>query len=621
MPHITRKTFIKSGAAAVLSAPLLRMGARADEVLVERLQEFGYDEVVVGGRLRAQFDANHAFFMALSEDSMLKPYRLRTGLPAPGDDLGGWYSDDPAYDPHGISNGYVPGGTLGQYISGLARAYAITKAPATRAKVERLVHGLAPALSEKFYRGYHTPTYTYDKIERGLLDAWRYAGVREALPLIDKATDAISPYLPEKALSRTELYLRPHANEADCWDESYTLPENFLLTYKATGNERYRKLAIRFLQDDTLFNPLAGGVNALVGKHAYSHMNALSSAFQAWLTLGSEKHFRAAKNGFDFVAAQSFVTGGWGPLERFREPGSAEIGGSLFEHHDHFETGCGTYAHFKLCRYLMCETGDSRYGDSMERVLYNAILGALPLQTNGRGFYYSDYNIYRAHKDFRSNRWNCCSGSFPQVTADYAISAFFRSSRALFVNLYVPSRVNFSLGGAKASLRIETTYPYTPQIALLVDTDRAARFAVNLRIPAWAGPHSSVTVNGSTVPSDVLPGRFLSILREWNKGDRIEIEFDMPLRLEAVDPEHPEITAPIAGPLALFALENGAPSADKPNLLAGVPVKVAKSDLMAIRQAAPGASDWTMPSSAGTIRLKPFADIGDEHYRLYHRLS
>jgi uncharacterized protein len=614
MPHITRKTFIKAGAASLLSAPLLHQFAHGESVLAERLTEFGYGDVVMEGRLRAQFDTNHAFFMALSEDSMLKPYRQRTGLSAPGDDLGGWYSDDPAFDPHGSSNGFVPGGPLGQYISGLARAYAITKTPATKAKVQRLVRGLAPTLSEKFYRGYHTPTYTFDKIERGLLDAWRYAGVSEALPLIDKATDAITPYLPEKALSRTELFLRPHANEADCWDESYTLPENFFLTYKATGNERYRKLAVRFLQDDTLFNPLAGGVNALVGKHAYSNMNALSSAFQAYLTLGSEKHFRAAKNGFDFVAAQSFVTGGWGPTERFREPGSAEIGGSLFENHDHFETCCGTYAHFKLCRYLMCETGDSRYGDSMERVLYNAILGALPLQTNGRGFYYSDYNIYRAHKDYRSNRWHCCTGSFSQVTADYAISAFFRSRRALYVNLYVPSRVNFTLGGARAALTVKTTYPYTPNIVLQLDTDRAARFAVNLRIPAWAGPRSSVTVNGTPVPADILPGHFLSILREWNRDDRIEIVFDMPLRLEAVDPEHPEIVAPIAGPLALFALENGTPPA-----LAGVPVKIARTDLMAIRQ--DGAAGWTMPAAAGAVRLKPFADITDEHYRLYHRLA
>ena len=42
---------------------------------------------------------------------------------------------------------------------------------------------------------------------------------------------------------------------------------------------------------------------------------------QAYLTLGSEKHLRAAKNGFDMMAAQSFATGGWGPDEMLRATG------------------------------------------------------------------------------------------------------------------------------------------------------------------------------------------------------------------------------------------------------------------------------------------------------------
>ena len=42
------------------------------------------------------------------------------------------------------------------------------------------------------------------------------------------------------------------------------------------------------------------------------------------------------------------------------------------------------YAHFKLTRYLLRVTRDPRYGDSMERMMYNTILGALPLQRDGR---------------------------------------------------------------------------------------------------------------------------------------------------------------------------------------------------------------------------------------------
>lgn len=624
MVEMTRKAFLHLGAAAAMAgqAPAFAPSTAGDGAPVEPLlAEFGYGDVVLGGRARQQFEANHAFFMALNEDSMLKPYRFRTGLPAPGADLGGWYSDSPDYDPHGSSNGFVPGHALGQYISGLARAYAINRSPVAHAKVERLVRGLAPALSEKFYRGHHNPCYVFDKVEIGLIDAYRYAGVHEALPLLDKAVDAIVPFLPERAMSRAELYLRPHANEADCWDESYTLPENLFLSYKLTGKTRYRDLAVRFLHDASYFNPLAAGNNVLPGLHAYSHVNALSSAMQAYLTLGSRKHLRAAANGFDFVQAQSYVTGGWGPVEEFRAVGSAQIGMSLFTSHDSFETCCGSYAHFKICRYLMRATGDSRYGDSMERIFYNAILGAMPLSPDGRGFYYSDYNSYRGFKTYRQNRWHCCTGSFSQLTADYAISAYFRGKDGAYVNLYIPSKLSFRVGAANATLTQTTDYPYTSNVAISVGCDRPQVFTVALRIPAWAGAATTVAINGKTADAEPVPGTFLHLRREWSDGDRIELTIDRPLRLEAIDLEHPEIVAPAQGPLALFALENlpagQAPQKDKP--IAGVPAKLPKGELFRIRQSGDGAREWRLPAASADIRFKAFCDIGEEHYRLYHR--
>ena len=114
---------------------------------------------------------------------------------------------------------------------------------------------------------------------------------------------------------------------------------------------------------------------------------------QAYLTLGSEKHLRAAKNAFEMLSKQSFATGGWGPDEMLRAPDSPDVAASLTESHNSFETPCGSYAHFKLTRYLLRVTQDSRYGDSMERMMYNTVLGAKPLRADGRTFYYSDYNF------------------------------------------------------------------------------------------------------------------------------------------------------------------------------------------------------------------------------------
>ena len=168
----------------------------------------------------------------------------------------------------------------------------------------------------KFYAGYHLPAYTYDKTSCGLIDAHEFAKCPDALDVHWRATQAALPYLPEKALSRAEQEARPHKMVADAWDETYTLPENFFLAYQRSGNLRYRDLAVRFIEKE-YFDPLAEGQNVLAGEHAYSHMNALSSAMQSYFVLGDDKYLRAAGNGLRMIQEQSYATGGWGPNEAF----------------------------------------------------------------------------------------------------------------------------------------------------------------------------------------------------------------------------------------------------------------------------------------------------------------
>ncbi|HEV2273156.1 MAG TPA: beta-L-arabinofuranosidase domain-containing protein, partial [Acidobacteriaceae bacterium] len=429
-----------------------------------------------------------------------------------------------------------------------------------------------------------------------------------ALRVLDHATDAVLPYLPEKALSRKEMMARPHKNIAYTWDESYTLPENFFLAYKRSGNARYRQLAQRFLQDDSYFNPLAEGENVLPGQHAYSHVNALSSASQAYLVLGSEKHLRAARNGFGFVlTTQSFATGGWGPDERFRPPGRGEMGESLTSTHASFETPCGAYGHFKISRYLMRVTGDSRYGDTMEKVLYNTILGAKPIQPDGKSFYYSDYNN-SASKFFHQDKWPCCSGTFPQITADYGISSYFRSADGIYVNLFVPSELTWRQNGARCSIEQQTQYPNSPEISMRVRSDRPETFAIYLRVPAWAGSKTSIAVNGRPAAAGWKPGTFAELRREWKDGDRIEYTIDMPLTLEAVDPQHPANVALLAGPLSLFATSS----------LNG---RFRRAQLLAARQSSSGSAEWKVPSESEPVVFRPFASISDEKYRLYQQIE
>jgi uncharacterized protein len=607
MSKSTRRRFLTQSAAALAAASLRPAHLLASETTpTAPLRQFDYGQIqLLDGPLLEQFQQNHALYLHLDDDSLLKPFRQLTGQPAPGEDMGGWYSPSADFDPPKNMTGYIPGHTFGQYLSGLARAYAITKDPATQQKVNRLVVGLAPTLTKDFYRDYCLPAYTFDKTNCGLIDAHQFANDPNAFDALNKATDAVLPWLPEKALNREEMAARQHKNISYTWDESYTLPENLYLAYTRGAGDRYRQLARRFLQDDTYFNPLAEGHNVLPGQHAYSHVNALNSAMQAYLVDSSEHHLAAARNGFQFVLDQSFATGGWGPNEGFQKPGTDDLANSLTHTHSSFETPCGAYGHFKITRYLMRVTGQSTYGDSMETILYNTILGTRPYRSDGVGFYYSDYNQNAVKSDYEQ-KWPCCSGTFPQLTADYGISSYFQSPTGLNVNLYVPSRISWRQGAASATLTQQTQYPSSNEVALHLQIDRPERFTLALRIPAWAGPASRVLVNGRSADLHPAPGTWLRIDRTWRNSDRVELSFDMPLRLAPLDSNHPNLVALMRGPVTLFAI-------------LPAPETFTKKSLLSAQRVSTTSNDWLVSTGAEPIRMKPFTVITNEHYRLYQQ--
>jgi uncharacterized protein len=614
----TRRQILKDGALlAAASAALCRKRVWASgstptaaSAITPPLSTFKYSEVqLLDGPLKEQFDHNHDVFLHLNEDALLKPFREREGMAAPGPDMGGWYDNGTDFSPPENFHAFIPGHSFGQYVSGLARAYAVTGHKPTQEKVHRLVRGFGETVepSGKIYAGYHLPAYTFDKTSCGLIDAHEFANCPDALDVHWRATQAVLPYLPEKALSRAEQRARPHKSVADTWDETYTLPENFFLAYQRSGKSEYRALAVRFIEQD-YFGPLAENQNVLPGEHAYSHVNALSSAAQSYLMLGDEKYLRAARNGLRMVQDQSFATGGWGADEAFVEPGKGLLDASLGTTHASFETPCGAYGHFKITRYLLRVTRDSSYGDSMERVLYNTIAGATPIMADGTSFYYSDYNNSGSKVHYR-DKWPCCSGTFPQLTADYGISAYYQSRDGVYVNLFIPSRLSWMQNNTQCSLTQMTDYPRAATTQLALNLARPESFTLYVRIPAWAGAKTSVSVNGRGAQSSIEPGKFLALERSWKDGDRVEIEFEMPLRLEAIDNENRNNVALLHGPIALFAVGE-------------IPGKLSRKDLLSATAVSSSSStDWVVKTAGGLLALRPFSSIMSEGYRLYNRVE
>jgi DUF1680 family protein len=608
---LSRRSFLQSASLVGMAAFSTRLiFADGEDPLL--LKAFDYRDISLApGLAQTQFEQTQAVLLSLNDDSLLKPWRLRAGLSAPGPDMGGWYDEVPLDKTESGGHGFAPAHSTGQWISALSRGYAITGDAATRTKIVKLLDMYGPAISGKFYKNFRFPAYNYDKMVIGLIDAHRYAHVPQALELLDRTTAAAEPHLPRTALDRDDPQKRWRASVGDnttddfLWDESYTMPENLYIASQQGAGDRYRKMAGRYLLDKTYFEPLSENKNVLANHHAYSFCNALSSAMQAYIVTGSRMHLKAAGNGFDMITAtQSFATGGWGPNESFSEPGSGALYKSLTETHRGFETPCGSYAHFKLTRYLLQVTGDGRYGDSMERVFYNTVLGAKRLEPDGHAFYYSDYNVNGSRVYF-PDAWPCCSGTLPQVTADYRIIAYFHDAGGVFVNLYLPSTVKWtSSNGALVTLTQSGEYPLEGEVKLRLKLSRPSEFAVRLRVPAWStqAQPAVVRVNGSRVPVTVQSG-FATLRRKWNSGDQIELDLDLPMRLEAIDSQHSDSVALVRGPLVLFTLAQETPTVTRKQLLAASRVA--------------GHDAWNVETGSGVLQLVPFTSVGDARYRTY----
>jgi DUF1680 family protein len=454
-------------------------------------------------------------------------------LRAPGKPLGGWCKEDSS-------------SVLGQWLSGMARLYRATGDTAVRDKADRLMTEWAKTVKpDGDCRMRH---YAFDKLVCGLVDMRQYAGHPDAPSLLEKTTA-----FARRSFEHSNMVVDPAHNTVyyGLPQEWYTLAENLYRAHQLTGNSDYKTFAEIWLYPQywNKFANTSAAVNAQ-GVHAYSHVNTFSSAAMAHSVTGDPVYLRIIRNAYDYLQnTQCYATGGYGPNERFMKP-DGSLGKALETRSDTFETICGSWAGFKLSRYLMQFTGEARYGDWIERLLYNGVGASLPLRPGGRNFYYSDYRISGAMKVDYWENFTCCSGTYIQNMADYHNLIYYKDASSLYVNLYVASDVTWNRAEGDVQLVQETAYPEAETSTITLETKQAVDFALKLRVPAWSRD-MSVQVNGVDAGVRCRPGEWAVVSRTWKSGDRVEIRIPLRLRTEAVDRQHPDRVAIVRGPVVL----------------------------------------------------------------------
>jgi hypothetical protein len=536
-----RRDFLASVPAAAyalrstLNAPAHSAATVPTVGVTPRLEPFDYSGVTLGpGRAKRQYNEAHELYSSVRDEDILHGYRAAAGLAAPGRPLGGWC---------GVNSNTV----FGQWLSGMSRMSAATGDQAIRDKAALLVSEWAKTIKANGDCGMNH--YPFDKMVCGLVDLQRYARYPEAGPLLERIVSHADKNLERPAAPLADItdnqayYGRPQ--------EWYTLGENLFRAYQLTGEPSTKAFAETWLYH-AYWNKFlsSSSPDDAHGVHAYSHVNTFSSAAMAYEVIGDPRYLAIIRNAYDYMQQfQCYATGGYGPNERFMKI-DGSLGRALDTRSDTFETSCGSWAGFKLARYLLRHTGEARYGDWIERLFYNGIGAALQVSTGLRNFYYADYRVGGGMKVFNWDNCTCCSGTYIQNVADYHNLIYFKDADSLYVNLYVPSDVWWHHAAGDVQLVQETKYPDAETVTLKVETDAPSQFALRFRVPAWT-TGMTANVNGEAVTMDATPGEWATIRRTWTKGDRVELRIPLTFRMEPVDRLHQDRVAVVRGPVVM----------------------------------------------------------------------
>ena len=251
--------------------------------------------------------------------------------------------------------------------------------------------------------------------------------------------------------------------------------------------------------------------------HAHTfHMNFLGF-LQLYQVTGDKSYLRKVEGAWrDIVARQRYITGGVSVGEHYE-------GGHNLPNTGHVVETCATMSWMLLCEKLLELTGDPRYADAIEMLLWNHLPAAQTIDGDGNRYHtplvgWKPLGSYTGH--------DCCSSSGHRIISMIPVFFYAESDDAVYVNQYGPSKATFDLGSrGKVALEQKTRFPEEGTITIKLAMDKPASFSLNLRVPSWCTA-PRITVAGKEA-NGVVPGEYTAITREWKDGDSIEISFPM----------------------------------------------------------------------------------------------
>ncbi len=322
--------------------------------------------------------------------------------------------------------------------------------------------------------------------------------------------------------------------------------------YRVTGKKKYLDLAKFFM--DERGHPHE---RELYGEYSQDHLpvieqtepvgHAVRAAYMyAGMTdvaaLTGDKEYKKALDTLwdNVVGKKMYLTGGIGS-----QSGGESFGGDyeLPNTSAYCET-CAAIANAFWNHRMFLLTGDAKYLDVLERVLYNGIISGIGL--TGDLFFYP--NPLTSHGQHKRSPWftcACCPSNVTRFVPSVPGYVYATKGNDLFVNLFVQNEAEIQTDSQVVHVKQETDYPWNGKIVIAIDPEKAKKFTIAIRIPGWArnqpvpsdlysylkASDEKLRLQVNEIPLDfTVENGFVRIDREWKKGDRIVFDLPMPIR-------------------------------------------------------------------------------------------
>ncbi|NBA88604.1 glycosyl hydrolase [Emticicia sp. CRIBPO] len=525
------------------------LGVRASA----QMQTFGLQEVrLTAGNFKNAGEVDRKYILALNPDRLLAPYLIDAGLPVRSNRYGNWESIG------------LDGHIGGHYLSALSMMYASTGDAELKRRLDYMVGELARC-QEKNGNGYvggipqgkvfwerirkgdidgssfglnntWVPLYNIHKLFAGLHDAWQYTGNQQARTVLIGLGNWFNDLIEPLSQDQIQQVLRT---------EHGGMNEVFADLYVLTRDKKFLDAAQK-LSHKAILEPLLLKQDRLTGLHANTQIPKVIGFEKTALLTGNKAWSEAARYFWYNVShTRSVAFGGNSVREHFNPVNDF---GQMIKSNQGPET-CNSYNMLRLTRALFLDNNDVSYLDYYERTLYNHILSSQHPEKGGFVYFTPIRpNHYRVYSQPETSMW-CCVGSGIENHAKYGELIYSHSSEDIFVNLFIPSVLNWKDKGVQ--LTQKTDFPYKNETEIVLSLKKAKTFTFNIRRPEWAESFE-IFVNGKIQAIESKPSSYIPLHRKWKTGDTISIRFKTTTRLEYL-PDKSNWAAFVHGPIVLAA--------------------------------------------------------------------